>query len=66
MSHALSVWEKESFVQYDVVIVGAGITGLSTAASLIEQRPELKILVLERGLLPTGASTRNAGFACDG
>lgn len=53
-------------LHYDVVVVGAGITGLSTAASLKEQSPALNILVLERGTLPSGASTKNAGFACFG
>ncbi len=62
----LSFWEKKSFIQYDIIIVGAGITGLSTAASLKEKAPNLNVLVLERGLLPTGASTKNAGFACFG
>ncbi|MEQ8237648.1 MAG: FAD-dependent oxidoreductase [Cyclobacteriaceae bacterium] len=62
----LSFWEKDSFINYDVIVIGAGITGLSTAASLKEKSPELSVLVLERGLLPTGASTKNAGFACFG
>jgi len=62
----LSFWEKKSFLNYDVIIVGAGITGLSTAISLKETYPNLEILVLERGLFPTGASTKNAGFACFG
>lgn len=62
----LSIWEKRSFINYDIIIIGAGITGLSTAASLKEKQPSLDILVLERGLLPTGASTKNAGFACFG
>lgn len=62
----LSIWERESFINYDVIIVGAGISGLSTAASLKEKIPGLDILVLERGTLPTGASTKNAGFACFG
>ncbi len=62
----LSVWEQRSFQSYDVIIVGAGISGLSTAASLLEATPDLRVLVLERGLLPSGASTRNAGFACFG
>lgn len=62
----ISFWEKESFQNFDVIIVGAGITGLSTAASLKESKPNLKILVIERGTLPTGASTKNAGFACFG
>ena len=33
------------------------------AANVLEKHPEKKIVILERGLLPTGASTKNAGFA---
>jgi (S)-2-hydroxyglutarate dehydrogenase len=33
---------------YDVIIVGAGIVGLATAYKLIEQRPQLKIAILEK------------------
>jgi len=62
----LSYWEKQSFLQYDHIIIGAGIVGLSTALSIRERRPHDTILVLERGILPTGASTKNAGFACIG
>jgi glycine/D-amino acid oxidase-like deaminating enzyme len=62
----LSYWEKESYLRYDVIIVGAGITGLSSAISLLEKKPELNILVLEKSIFPSGASTKNAGFACFG
>lgn len=62
----LSFWEKRSFIHFDYIIVGSGIVGLSTAASIIEKKKKAKVLVLERGLLPTGASTKNAGFACFG
>jgi len=62
----LSFWEEKEFTPYDFIVVGAGITGLSTAAVLAETRPHQRILVLERGLLPTGASTKNAGFASFG
>jgi len=62
----ISIWEKQSFLKSDVLILGAGITGLSTAASLMEKNPKLKITVLERGVIPSGASTKNAGFACFG
>ena len=62
----LSIWEKEVFGHYEYVIVGAGITGLSTAISVLELMPEAKVLILERGTLPSGASTKNAGFACFG
>lgn len=34
--------------KYDVVIIGAGIVGLATAYKLIEQKPQLKIVVLEK------------------
>lgn len=62
----LSYWEKQSLLHYDCIILGSGIVGLSTAISLKEKDPRKRILVLERGLLPTGASTKNAGFACIG
>ncbi len=62
----LSFWEKDTFLEYDALVVGGGLVGLSTTASLLEAHPHLRVLVLERGLLPTGASTKNAGFACFG
>jgi glycine/D-amino acid oxidase-like deaminating enzyme len=62
----VTFWEQRSFLQYDVIVIGAGITGLSTALSLRELAPGYKIAVLERGVLPYGASLRNAGFACIG
>lgn len=62
----LSYWEKNSFLSYDVIIVGSGILGLSTACEIKERYPDKNILILERGILPTGASTKNAGFLCFG
>ncbi|MFN4083734.1 MAG: NAD(P)/FAD-dependent oxidoreductase [Bacteroidia bacterium] len=62
----LSFWDKKEFLHYDFIVVGAGITGLSTACEIKEQKPKATVMVLERGLLPTGASTKNAGFACIG
>lgn len=62
----LSYWEHDAWTHYDVIIIGAGIIGLSTAISLKERSPKLSVAVLERGLIPSGASTRNAGFACFG
>lgn len=61
-----SYWERESFFQYDHIVIGSGITGLSTAIELKAMYSKDSVLVLERGLIPTGASTRNAGFACMG
>ncbi len=63
----LSYWENERFFRHvDVCIIGSGIVGLSAAIHLRRTDPSLKVLVLERGMLPYGASTRNAGFACFG
>src|SRR5574343_1249309 len=63
----LSYWElKNWFSNVDFTIVGSGIVGLHTALALRERFPSAKILILERGVLPQGASTKNAGFACFG
>ena len=62
----LSFWEKESFLDYDLLIIGGGIVGLSTACSWKERHPQSSVLILESGVFPSGASTRNAGFACYG
>ncbi|WP_413999556.1 NAD(P)/FAD-dependent oxidoreductase [Flavobacterium sp. W1B] len=63
----LSYWElKNWFTNVDYTIVGSGIVGLHAALRLREKFPESKIVVLERGMLPHGASTKNAGFACFG
>ncbi|HEY0273557.1 MAG TPA: FAD-dependent oxidoreductase, partial [Chitinophaga sp.] len=59
-------WEQESFLRYDYIVIGSGIVGLSTALGLRARAPRARVLVAERGVLPTGASTRNAGFACIG
>jgi gamma-glutamylputrescine oxidase len=67
MVNNFSFWEKKTwFGGLDIVIIGSGIVGLSTALSLKRRSSRLKILVLERGMLPSGASTKNAGFACFG
>ncbi len=62
----VSYWEEEAFWQADVAIVGAGLVGLSLAAELLERVPHLRVIILERGLTPMGASTKNAGFLCLG
>lgn len=63
----LSYWEIKSwFSNIDYTIVGSGIVGLSCALSLKKRFPKANILVLEKGTLPQGASTKNAGFACFG
>ena len=63
----LSFWElKNWFWNVDYTIVGSGIVGLHAALQLRNRFPESKILIIEKGMLPQGASTKNAGFACFG
>lgn len=63
----LSFWERKTYFEdNEFVIIGAGIVGFSTAIELRKLHPIAKILILERGFLPSGASTKNAGFACFG
>jgi gamma-glutamylputrescine oxidase len=63
----ISVWESESFFSpRDIIILGSGFTGLWSAYYLKKRFPGKKILILEKGLIPSGASGRNAGFACFG
>jgi glycine/D-amino acid oxidase-like deaminating enzyme len=62
----LSYWEHDAMLDADVIVIGGGIVGLQTALELRERYPQQSIVVLERGLLPAGASSRNAGFACFG
>jgi gamma-glutamylputrescine oxidase len=67
MPHNFSIWEKDVFVQAcDVLIIGSGIVGLNAAIELKEQDPAIDVLLVDRGILPSGASTKNAGFACFG
>ena len=63
----LSVWERESFfAPADIVIAGSGFVGLWSAYYLKKSAPHLSVTIVDRGIIPTGASTRNAGFACFG
>ncbi len=67
LTYSLSFWERETFFKgIDVAVVGSGIVGLAAAIHLKRKNPALNVVVLERGPLPIGASTRNAGFACIG
>ena len=62
-----SIWEQETyFKNQDIIIIGTGFVGLWTALALIKKNPLQKILIVDQGIIPTGASTKNAGFACFG
>lgn len=63
----LSFWEKQYWIDNGhTAVIGSGIVGLSTAIALKRKFPENKVTIIEKGILPTGASTKNAGFACFG
>ncbi|MBT5920938.1 MAG: FAD-binding oxidoreductase, partial [Flavobacteriaceae bacterium] len=64
---ALSYWEHKHWLSnIDFAIIGSGIVGLNCALSLREKHPNATIVVFEKGILPHGASTKNAGFTCFG
>ena len=64
---ALSYWEHKHWLSsIDYAVIGSGIVGLNCALSLRERHPNAEIVVFEKGILPHGASTKNAGFTCFG
>src|SRR4051812_25103212 len=54
--------ESDADVDVDVVIIGAGFTGLWTAHSLLRADPAIRVVVLEREVAGFGASGRNGGW----
>jgi glycine/D-amino acid oxidase-like deaminating enzyme len=65
----VSFWQqahRERATAYDVVIVGGGIIGASTAYWLGRQRPSLEVAIVEARTPGAGASGRNAGFILQG
>lgn len=62
----LSYWERSELTDYDLIVVGGGIVGYFTAIYFAQHRPNARIAIVEKGLFSSGASTKNAGFACIG
>lgn len=62
-----SIWERTSFqASPHLAVVGGGLVGLFTALHYQRRHPDHRVLVLEAGPFPAGASVKNAGFACFG
>ena len=68
-----SLWQGKQNITYrkpiskndsfDVVVIGAGFTGLWSAFHLKQFQPNLKIAILEKEYVGFGASGRNGGWA---
>lgn len=62
-----SIWQQRlAEDRADLVVVGAGITGLFAALFHQRAHPGHRVRVLDQGAYPMGATVRNAGFACFG
>jgi len=63
---SVSYWQDSyasgNGLNVDVLIIGAGLAGLSTAYWLAKGDPTLKLAIIDKGEIGAGASGRNAGF----
>lgn len=48
--------DLDKYAESDIVIIGAGSCGLSTAYCLAKKRPDLKIAIIEAGVAPGGGA----------
>ncbi|MFB6099576.1 MAG: NAD(P)/FAD-dependent oxidoreductase [Salinibacter sp.] len=65
----VSIWQqahRRRQTAYDVIVVGGGIVGCSTAYWLRRRTPSLRVAILEARTLGAEASGRNAGFILQG
>lgn len=58
--------ETTKLQNYDYLIIGGGIAGLSTAYWLLQKDSKLKIGIVEKNKIGFGASGKNAGFVTCG
>ncbi|KAL2441928.1 hypothetical protein ABEF95_016886 [Exophiala dermatitidis] len=60
--HSFATQQSASLpAETDVVIIGSGITAISTAKHLLELRPSIKVSMLEARAAISGATGRNGG-----
>lgn len=66
---SVSYWNDRSAptpLTADVVIIGGGIAGLSSAYWISREDPSMKVVVVEKHEIGAGATGRNAGFVTCG
>lgn len=67
MNKSFSYWEKDAWLTPpDLLVVGGGIVGATSALIYKAHYPDHHVLLADKGVVPEGASTRNAGFTCIG
>ena len=54
----ISFWERNWLTDYDYVVIGGGIVGSFTALKIASENKKAKVALIERGILPLGASTK--------
>lgn len=66
---SVSLWQDQTALNqekkiqnFDIVIIGGGIAGLSAAYWLLKENSGMTVALVEKGELASGASGRNAGF----
>ncbi len=63
----ISWWINETYLQkFDFAILGNGFTGIQAAIQLRKKHPLASIAIIDKNYICSGASLRNAGFACFG
>lgn len=62
VSYWQDTYKGSARYQTDVLIIGAGLAGFSTAYWLKKEDPKLHVSIVDKGLIGSGASGRNAGF----
>lgn len=65
LADPLVATELTQQMEADVVVVGAGFTGLSAARQMGLNRPEATVVLIDAQQVGYGASGRNSGFAID-
>jgi glycine/D-amino acid oxidase-like deaminating enzyme len=65
---SISLWQDKSKrlgaapISSDIVIIGGGIAGLSSAYWILKENANLKVSLVEKGEIGDGATGKNAGF----